>query len=88
MKLKKNLLLIFCLLAGIVVGAMLAQLCANVSFLSWLSYGGTIGFSPDNPFVLDLSVLRLTFGFSFTVSVAQIITIGLAVFIYSRIHLR
>lgn len=88
MKLKRNLLLIFCLLAGIVVGAMIAQVCAGVPFLRWLSYGGTIGFNTGNPFVLDLLVLQLTFGFSLSVTVAQIITIGLSIFIYNRIKLR
>ena len=40
MKLKRNLLLIFFILAGIVLGGMLANLCANIPFLSWLAYSG------------------------------------------------
>lgn len=88
MKLKRNLLLLFFVLAGIVVGAMLAAVCKNVSFLSWLSYYQSIGFNADAPFVLDLSVLRLTFGFSMGISVAQIITIALAIFLYNKTNLR
>ena len=77
MKLKRNLLLIFFILAGIVLGGMLANLCANIPFLSWLAYSSSIGFNADSPFVLDLSVIKLTFGFSMGISVAQIITIAL-----------
>ncbi len=82
MKLKRNLLLVFFLLA------MLANLCARVPFLSWLAYSSSIGFNADSPFVLDLSVVRLTFGFSMGISVAQIITIALAIFCYNKTDLR
>lgn len=88
MKLKRNLLLLFFLLAGVLLGGMIATLCANVSFLSWLSYSGTIGFSPDAPFVLDLWVLKLSFGFSMSISVAQVITIALAIFLYNKTGIR
>ena len=64
MKMKRTLLLWFFILAGIVLGAMLASVCRNVPFLSWLSYYQSIGFNSDAPFVLDLSVVKLTFGFS------------------------
>ena len=63
MKLKRNLLLIFFILAGIVLGGMLANLCANIPFLSWLAYSSSIGFNADSPFVLDLSVIKLRSAF-------------------------
>lgn len=85
---KRNILLIFFVLAGIVVGALLGNLCENIPILSWLSYAGSIGFSPEHPFILDLSVLKLTFGFSMSISVAQIITISLAIFLYNKTKLR
>lgn len=85
---KRNFLLAFYLLAGIIVGAMLASLCADVGFLQWLSYSGNIGFNPSSPFVLDLSVFSLTFGFSMHISVAQIITIGLAIFLYNKTKIK
>ncbi|MBQ3008569.1 MAG: DUF4321 domain-containing protein, partial [Oscillospiraceae bacterium] len=37
-----------------------------------------------NPAVLNLIIVKITFGFSMSVSVAQIITIGIAMFIYHR----
>lgn len=88
MKLKRTFLLWFYILAGIVVGAMIASVCQDVSFLSWLSYYQSIGFNADAPFVLDLSVVKLTFGFSMGISVAQIITIALAIVLYNKTNLR
>lgn len=85
---KRNILLIFYILAGVIVGALVANVCVHVPLLSWLAYSGTIGFNPGNPFVLDLSVFELTFGFSMSVSVAQIITISLAIFFYNKTKLR
>lgn len=88
MKLKRNILLLFFLLAGIVVGAMIASVSTNIGFLRWLAFEGSIGFNPHNPFVLDLSIIQLTFGFSMSISVAQIITIALAIFLYNKTSIR
>lgn len=88
MKLKRSLFFCFFLLAGIVLGGVAADLCARVPFLGWLSYSRWIGFSPENPLILDLSVLKLTFGFSMGISVAQVITISLAIFLYHKADIR
>ena len=88
MKLKRNFLLAFFLLAGILFGAMLAAFCAQVPFLSWLAYSSSIGFSPEAPFVLDLSVLKISFGFSMSISVAQIITIALSILFYNKTNIK
>lgn len=85
---KRTWLLVFYLLAGIIVGALLASVCAGVPALNWLAYGNTIGFNPDSPFVLDLIVLKVSFGFAMTLSVAQIITIALAIFLYTKTKIR
>lgn len=85
MKLKRTFFLLFCLLAGIVSGALLASLCAGVPALAWLAYSSSIGF---DPVTFDLNVFQLTFGMRMGVSVAQIITIALAVFVYNRINIR
>ena len=84
MRLKKNILFIFYLLAGIVLGSMLAHLCGGIPALAWLAYSNSIGFAPAAPAVLDLSVLTLTFGFSMAISVAQIFTIACSLFLYYK----
>lgn len=81
---EKNIwvLLVF-LLAGLVVGGLLGKLASEVSWLWWLSYGQSFGL--DNPIVLDLNVLKLTFGIVFNINVASIIGMILAIFIYRKI---
>lgn len=76
------ILLLF-ILGGIVVGGLLGNLASNVDFLSWLSYGEQFGLT--TPIELDLSVVKLTFGFVFKINIASIIGIVLAIFIYKKI---
>ncbi len=85
---KRNLLFIFYLVAGIVIGALIAHLCSGVPYLSWLAYYVTFGINNGAPLVLDLGVLQLTFGLGIGIYAAQVFTIGLAMFLYShsRIH--
>ena len=77
---KKTLLLCFYILSGIILGAMIAQLCTGVRGLSWLAYSQGIRLTP----AMDLSVIRLSLDFYMGISVAQIITISLAIFAYTR----
>ena len=81
---EKNIwiLLIF-ILSGLVVGGLLGELASKVDWLWWLSYGESFGL--DNPIVLDLSILKITFGLMFKISVSSIIGMGLAIFIYRKI---
>lgn len=77
---KRTLLLCFFILSGILLGAMIASLAAETPGLSWLAFSQSIGFHP----VLDLSVIKLDLNFTMGISVAQIITISLAIFAYTR----
>lgn len=76
---KKTLIFAIFLISGIVLGSLLAMLTQGVSWLSWLGYGPSIGLSPAT---LNLEVVSLTFGFSFRVTVAHVITIGIALALY------
>ncbi len=82
---KKNLLLIVFILSGIILGALLADLLADIPYLGWLSFGKTVGISPEAPFLLDLSVLRLAFGLELGINVAQVILLLLGVLSYKKI---
>jgi len=81
---EKNIwiLLVF-LLAGLVIGGLLGKLAASVSWLWWLSYEQQFGL--ETPIVLDLSVLKLTFGLMFKINIASIIGMVLAIFIYKKV---
>lgn len=76
------ILLVF-ILSGLVVGGLLGQLASNVDWLWWLSYNQTFGL--QDPIVLDLSVVSITFALIFRISVASIIGMLLAIFIYKKI---
>ena len=82
MKWKHNLILIFLLLAGVVVGSLLASATAGMPFLGWLSYCGRVGISTQEPMLLDLAVLQVAFGFQLQINVAQIICIIAAICMY------
>ena len=82
MKWKHNLILIFLLLAGVVVGSLLASATAGMPFLGGLSYGGRVGISTQEPMLLDLAVLQVAFGFQLQINVAQIICIIAAICMY------
>ena len=71
------------LFSGIILGGLLGELAAQVSFLSWLSYGQTFGLT--EPLQLDVGVLNLSFRFLFKLNVASIIGILLSVFAYRKL---
>ena len=81
---EKNIwvLLVF-ILSGLVIGGLLGRLASSVPWLWWISFEQEFGL--ENPIVLDLSILKLTFGLMFKINVASIIGMILAVFINKKI---
>ncbi len=77
---KNTWALFLMLLAGIVIGGFIGTLTKDISALNWLSYGQSFGL--NDPIVLDLGVLVLTFGLSINISIASIIGVVLAIIIY------
>lgn len=79
---KNSWVLLVFLLCGIVIGGLLGELANSVSWLSWLSYGKTFGFSSVT---LDLGVLQLTLGLMIKINIASIIGIIIAIIIYRKV---
>lgn len=75
------LLLVF-ILSGLVIGGLLGELSKNVDWLWWLSYGDEFGLT--SPLTLDLRVLKIQFGLTLKISIASIIGMAMAIFIYRR----
>ena len=67
-------------LAGIVLGGFIGMLAEGVPALSWLSYGQTFGF--DNPIVLNLGLLVITFGLNIKITIASILGVVISIIIY------
>lgn len=76
------LLLIF-ILSGIVIGGLLGELASKASWLWWLGFGQEFGL--ENPLVLNLSILKLTFGLMVKINIASIIGIAIALFLYRKV---
>ena len=76
-------ILIIFVLSGLVIGGLLGKLAGSVPWLWWLSFEQEFGL--QNPIVLDLNILKLTFGLMVKINIASIIGMIIAVFIYKKI---
>ena len=79
---KSTWMAILFIFAGLVIGGLLGEVVAKVDWLNWLSYGQTFGI--DNPFVLNMNVLTLTFAFALHINIASIIGMAIAIFLYRK----
>lgn len=76
------ILLIF-ILSGLVIGGLLGELASKVDWLWWLSYSQSFGL--ENPIVLDISIMKITFALLFKINIASILGMVLAIFIYKKV---
>jgi hypothetical protein len=81
---EKNIwiLLIF-ILSGLVIGGLLGELASRVDWLWWLSFGEQFGL--ENPLILDLDIVKITFALMVKINIASIIGMGVAIFIYRKV---
>ena len=75
------LLLFIC--AGLVIGGLLGQVASQVDWLNWLSYGQSFGI--EEPFTIDLQVIKITLGFIVNINIASIIGLAISLFLYKKI---
>ena len=80
----KNIwVLILFILAGLVVGGLLGEVASKVDFLWWLGYGQSFGL--QDPLVLDINLLKISFALVIKVNIASIIGMLLAILIYKKV---
>jgi hypothetical protein len=72
-------LLIF-ILSGIVLGGLIGSFLGRISGFEWLNYGQNFGL--ENPIVLNLGILIITFGLAIKITIASIIGIILSIIAY------
>jgi len=75
-----GLVLLILLLIGAIFGSIIGAALEDV--LPILAFGKTIGV---DPFMVDLSILQLTFGLELSLNLSGIIGLLLAFFIYRRL---
>ena len=80
---KNTLILILFICAGLVIGGLLGQMASQVEWLNWLAYGQEFGL--NEPLILDLNVMKITFGFMIHINIASIIGLGIAIFLYRKL---
>ena len=81
---KNTWIVILFIFAGLVIGGLLGQVASQVDWLSWLSYGQSFGI--NEPLVLNMNVLSLTFAFALNINIASIIGLAIAIFLYKKIY--
>ncbi|MBO6053157.1 MAG: DUF4321 domain-containing protein [Clostridia bacterium] len=67
---------LFLILVGVVVGSLAADVTVGIPWLKWLSYG--LEFGTESPVVLNLNLLRMTFGIDIKITVSMVIFIALS----------
>lgn len=70
--------------AGLVIGGLLGEVASQVEWLDWLSYGQTFGI--EEPLILNMNVLSLTFAFALHINIASIIGLAIAIFLYKKLY--
>ena len=77
---KNSWALFLLMLAGIVLGGLIGTLTADMPGFAWLNYGQSFGF--DNPIVLNLGILVITFALNIKITIASIIGLVISAIIY------
>lgn len=79
---KKTFWFFFWLLTGLIVGSLLANLCAGIGALSWLAYGQSLSFAP----AANLVILDFSLSVTFRLNLAQIICVLIAMICSRHFH--
>jgi hypothetical protein len=77
------LVLIIILVTGIVFGGIITYLTKNMTLLAWLNIGYEFGLK--EPVILDMYILKLTFGIGVNINVAVIFGIAISALGYKFI---
>lgn len=70
------------IITAIVLGGLLGDACAGTEYFNWLSYGKTFSFQTGT---IDIVILSLNLGFSFSLNIAQLILIIAALFAFYKV---
>ena len=78
----KTVIKIITIFAGIILGGYLGELALSVPALKFLAAGKELGL--EQPLVLDLNILKLTFGFTVKLNIAGILGFIASLFIIKK----
>ena len=81
---KNRWILFLFILSGLVIGGLLGELASKIDWLWWLSFGDEFGL--EEPIVLNLQVMKITFGMMIKINIASIIGVVIGLFTYRKIN--
>lgn len=82
---KNSISFIIFLFMGILLGVILTEVGYAFPILNFLNIGKTIGFGYPEPLLIDLSIIKLTLGFSINMNVATVICLIFSLILYKKI---
>ena len=81
----KSWVLLMLVLCGIVIGSFLGHLTRDISWLSWLDYGLPFTIGNSSGPLIDLGVFTFYFCISIKISIASILGVVIAFFVYRKL---
>ena len=81
---KNKWILLLFVLSGLVIGGLLGELASKIDWLWWLAFGDEFGL--QEPLILNLQVMKITFGMMIKINIASIIGVVIALFTYRKIY--
>ena len=83
---KKNpWILLMLILVGVVIGSFLGKFLGAYEMFAFLHFGQPFGIGLNNPFVLDIGIIQLSFALVFNINMLSIIGIIIAIVIFNKI---
>jgi len=73
------------MLAGVVVGGFLGEYIGSYENFEWLKFGYEIGIGGETPMEIDLMILKVQIGVVLKFTIAGVIGLGLAAFLYNKV---
>ncbi len=79
---KYKMTLIFCIIAAVVLGAYLGEMCSDIEYLKFLGYSKSFGFDSTT---FDIQVISLTLGFRVEMNVMQLLLLAISIFVARKL---
>lgn len=79
---KKKITLIILIIAALILGSIIGKNVDGVETLKWLGYSKSLSMQPS---IVDIPVIKFTFGFDLSINIAQIIMTVIAVIAYPKV---
>lgn len=85
MRRQKSLwLLLLLTFIGIIIGGLIGEFLGQYKYFEFLNYGKKFGINLNQPFLLDLNVIKLSFALVFDINIASIIGIILSIIVFRK----